>query len=106
MSACSPPDYEDFYRYDSGRWLWYEEEQLRKRYRRFNVAELKKVAAKCSEAETCVSMIKLAEGGSNKAFKLVVDNGSTIIARIPYPNAGPLFQSIASEMATMNFVGA
>ncbi|KAI4217513.1 MAG: hypothetical protein LQ351_000108 [Letrouitia transgressa] len=61
MSACSPPDYEDFYRYDSGRWLWYEEEQLRKRYRRFNVAELKKVAAKCSEAETCVSMIKLAE---------------------------------------------
>lgn len=106
MSVCSTPNHEDFYRYTSGRWLWDEEEQLRNRYKRFDVAELKRVAASCSEADTCVSMIKLAEVGFNKAFKLVMDNGSTMIARIPYPNATPLFQSIASEVATMNFVGA
>ncbi|OBT42111.1 hypothetical protein VE00_06510 [Pseudogymnoascus sp. WSF 3629] len=48
-------------------------------------------------------MIKLAEGGYNKVFRLVMDNGSVAIARIPCPNAGPAFKSTASEVATMDF---
>jgi len=33
-----------------------------------------------------------------------MDNGSVVIARIPCPNAGPLFKTTASEVATMDFV--
>jgi hypothetical protein len=105
MSACANNDYEDYYRYNSGRWLWDEDSQLRERYKRFNVIELKKIAAKSIGAQTCVTMNKLAEGGFNKVFRLVMDDGAVVIARIPNPNAGPPFKTTASEVATMDFVG-
>ena len=70
----------------------------------FNVAELQKIAAKSVGAESCVSITKLPEGGYNKVFRLVMDNGSAVIARIPNPNAGPAYKTTASEVATMDFV--
>lgn len=97
-------DHEDFFRYTSGRWLWAEEQQLRDRYKVFNVAELQKVAAQAIGSEKCVSMIKLAEGNYNKVFRLTMDDGKTVLARIPNPNAGPPFYTTASEVATMEFV--
>ncbi|KAI9663120.1 MAG: Phosphotransferase enzyme [Bathelium mastoideum] len=103
MSALPNPDYEDFYRYTSGRWLWDEDAQLSERYKRFNVPELKKIAVSSIGAQSCVSMIKLAEGGFNKVFRLVMDNDSIVIARIPNPNAGPPLKTTASEVATMDF---
>ncbi|KFY16810.1 hypothetical protein V492_01078 [Pseudogymnoascus sp. VKM F-4246] len=95
--------YEQFFRYTSGRWLWGEEGQLRERYRTFNVEELKRIAAESIGAKACTSMIKLAEGGYNKVFRLVMDNGAVAIARIPCPSAGPAFKTTASEVATMEF---
>lgn len=71
---------------------------------KFNVAELKRIAAESIGAKSCVSMIKLAEGGYNKVFKLVMDNGGVAIARIPLPYAGPASKTTASEVATMDFV--
>ncbi|KAK9235273.1 hypothetical protein V1525DRAFT_410510 [Lipomyces kononenkoae] len=59
----SASEYESFFRYTSGRWVWDEEQQLRDRYKFFNVTELQNVAAKVVGSESCVSMIKLAEGG-------------------------------------------
>lgn len=96
--------YEQFFRYTNGRWLWDEEDRLRERYTKFNVEELKRVAAESIGAKTCASMVKLAEGGYNKVFRLVMDNGSVAIARIPCPNSGPAFKTTASEVATMDFV--
>jgi hypothetical protein len=104
MSACHDCDTDEYYRYTSGRWLWDEDAQLCERYKRFNVAELKRTAAKAIGAATCVSMSKLAEGGFNKIFRLVMDDGTIVIARIPNPNAGPPFKTTASEVATMDFV--
>jgi hypothetical protein len=104
FSVSSDDDYGHFYRYDSGRWLWDEETRLQERYKRFNVSELKRIAAKSVGAHTCVSISKPAEGGSNKIFRLVMNDGSTVIARIPNPNAGPAFKTTASEVATMDFV--
>ena len=91
MAACSSSDrgYEDYYRYTSGRWLWDEDTQLQERYKRFIVPELKKVAAKSVGAQDCVSISKLAEGGFNKVFRLTMNDGTIVIARIPNPNAGP-----------------
>ncbi|KAF1831506.1 hypothetical protein BDW02DRAFT_48134 [Decorospora gaudefroyi] len=90
MSACPDPDYEDYYRYTSGRWLWDEETQLRERYKRFNVPELKKKSRRKLWARGLgVSISKLAEGWFNKVFRLAMDDGGVVIARIPNPNAGP-----------------
>ena len=70
----------------------------------FNVQELGRIAAESIGARSCVSISKLAEGGFNKIFKLTMDNGSAVIARIPYPNAELSFKTMASEAATMDFV--
>ena len=66
--------------------------------------ELQRIAAESVEAQSCISITKLAEGGYNKVFRLVMDNGSVAIARIPNPNAGPAHKTTASEVATMDFV--
>lgn len=104
MSTNSTSRYEHFFRYTSGRWLWDESSRLSERIRVFNVQELQRIAAKSIGAQTCVSMVKLAEGGYNKVFRLVMDNGSVAMARIPNPNAGPAYRTTASEVATMDFV--
>lgn len=104
ISTNSTSENEHFFRYTSGRWLWDEERQLRDRFRIFNVQELKRIAAESVGAKCCVSIDKLAEGGYNKVFRLVMDNGCVAIARIPNPNAGPVQRVIASEVATMDFV--
>lgn len=96
--------YENFFRYTSGRWLWNEEQQLRDRYRVFNPVALQSLAAESVGSKRCVSMQKLAEGGYSKVFRLLMDDGKTVIARIPNPNAGPRFYTAASEVATMEFV--
>lgn len=47
---------------------------------------------------------KLAEGGFNRIFLLTMNDGFEVIARIPYPIAGPRHYSTASEVATMDFL--
>ncbi|KAJ5506935.1 hypothetical protein N7453_005892 [Penicillium expansum] len=96
-------EHENLFHYTSGRWLLDEEEQLCDRYRAFNVTELQNLAAKAIEADGCVSITKLAEGGFNKVFRLLMNGGKTVLARIPNPNAGPSFYTTASEVATMEF---
>lgn len=95
---------EHLFRYTSGRWLWDEEQQLRDRYKAFNVSQLQTLAAQAIGSESCDSITKLAEGGFNKVFRLSMNDGKTILARIPNPNAGPAFYTTASEVATMEFV--
>ena len=90
--------------YTNGRWLWDERKQLRQRYKQFSIHELKSTAEKSVGARVCVSMIKLAEGGFNKVFRLTMDNGKVVIARILNPNAGHTFRTVASEVATIDFV--
>ncbi|RMY96794.1 hypothetical protein D0864_05048 [Hortaea werneckii] len=96
-------DNEDFYRFTSGRWLWNEEFRLQERYKKFNVPGLKSLAAKACGAQSCISMVKLAEGGFNKVFRLDMDDGKVVMARIPTPIVGPISRVLASEVATMDF---
>ncbi len=104
MFSSHHAEYEDFYRFTGGRWLWAEEERLRERYKEFNVPGLQRLAAQAVGAHSCKSIMKLAEGGFNKIFRLCMDNGSIVIAGIPNPNAGPVYEVTASEVATMEFV--
>ena len=104
MATTHHDESHDYFHYNSGRWLWGEEEQLRERYRAFNVNELQKVAVGIAGSEKCVSMSKIGEGNFNKVFRLQMDNGSVLMARIPHPNAGPPKHTTTSEVATMDFV--
>lgn len=78
--------------------------KLQDRFTPFNVLELQCIAAESIGANKCVAMTKLAEGSFNKIFHLKMDNGSTVIARIPHPIAGPKYYTTASEVATIDFV--
>lgn len=104
QSSSNQHDKDIFFRYTSGRWLWEEPARLQERYRKFNVPALQHIAARHAGANQCISMTKIAEGGFNKIFRLVMDNGAALIARIPHNNVGPLSKSVASEVATMDFV--
>jgi hypothetical protein len=89
--------------YTSGRWLWNEHEQLTSRYRRFDVPCLQKAACQAVGANKCVSFEKIGEGNYNKAYRLEMDDGQKVIAKVPHPNAGPRMLTTASEVATMDF---
>ena len=49
-------------------------------------------------------LLKCVEGQYNKAFIMTMDTGHECVARIPNPNAGPIFYLTASEVATRHFV--
>lgn len=86
--------------------LWDEEQQLQDRYKAFDVSQLQALAAQAVGSDGCVSISKLAEGGLNKVLCLPMNDGKTVLARIPNPNAGPPFYTTASEVATMGFVSS
>jgi len=89
--------------YTSGRWLWNEREQLKARYRRFDVPSLQQAACQAVGADKCISFEKIGEGNYNKARRLEMEGGQRVIAKLPHPNAGPRVLTTASEVATMEF---
>ena len=91
------------FNYTTGRWLWNEEQQLLDRCRQFNADQLRRVACGAVGATDCVSIEKIGEGGFNKVFRLLMQDGQRVIAKIPHPNAGPPRFTTASEVATMDF---
>ena len=108
LSVCKVQDCdaEQLYRYNSGRWLWNEREQFARRYVKFDLTGLLEVSAKAVGARQCVQIDKLPEGNFNKVFKLTMDNGKRLIAKIPIPNAGRPHYTSASEVASMDYVRA
>ncbi|KAL7777655.1 hypothetical protein CFE70_004322 [Pyrenophora teres f. teres 0-1] len=72
----------------------------------FNVDELKKAAASSvNKSKSDVKSIrKFAEGGFNRVFEIGIIDGTSVLARLPYPSTQPRRLAVASEVATMNFV--
>lgn len=83
-----------------------ERPRLQERYLRFNVPQLVRIAVlSCGRTEAdVVNLRKLAEGGFNRVFELTMRDGLQVIARLPYPSTIPKHYTIASEVATMDFV--
>ncbi|EME42803.1 hypothetical protein DOTSEDRAFT_72312 [Dothistroma septosporum NZE10] len=94
---------ETLFNHSSGRWLWNEEVQIRCRRQTFNIVELAQAAATAASSQSCVKLVKLAEGSFNKAFLLTMDDGQEIVAKLPNPNAGYEHFTTASEVATMDY---
>ncbi|KAL8707350.1 MAG: hypothetical protein Q9220_007610 [cf. Caloplaca sp. 1 TL-2023] len=80
--------------------------RLRERCIKFNVENLKRLAATVSgrTESDVVGFRKLAEGGFNRTFEITMQDGLQLIARLPYRSTVPKHYAVASEVATMDFV--
>jgi hypothetical protein len=103
MSSHPQVDMDPLFCYTSGRWLWNEREQLEVWYRRLDVPSLQQAACQAVSAKECISLEKIGEGNYNKAYRLEMEDGQKVIAKIPHPNAGPRELTTASEVATIEF---
>ncbi|EAS27510.1 uncharacterized protein CIMG_10115 [Coccidioides immitis RS] len=99
---------DDLFEYTSGRWIYNEPRRLAERHLVFNVDELKKAAATAvgRPVSEIRSIRKLAEGGFNRVFDISMKDGSSLLARLPYPSTMPRCLAVASEVATLAFVRA
>ena len=72
----------------------------------FNVSELKKAAAKALNrpASDVYAIEKIAEGGFNRILEVTMNDGSSILARLPYLSTLPRRLAVASEVATLDFL--
>ncbi|KAF9007160.1 kinase-like domain-containing protein, partial [Cyathus striatus] len=94
----------DIFKYASGRWFINEKHELQQRYLKFNIPALKKAAIDAVEGATSVvDFRKLVDGWSNKMLSLTMDNGKSVVARLPCRIVGPIEQTVKSEVATMEF---
>ncbi|KAK2863701.1 hypothetical protein FQN49_004075 [Arthroderma sp. PD_2] len=98
-------DNEEFFRFTRSRFLRDEAKELSRRYVKFDVQQLAKIAAEVAGPGTrrCVKVEKLADGLYNKALLLTMDDGIQVIGKVPNPNAGIPHFTTASEVATMDF---
>ncbi|RAH85894.1 hypothetical protein BO86DRAFT_329879 [Aspergillus japonicus CBS 114.51] len=100
-TECDP---ETLYTYSAQRWLWNETQQLRSRYRPFDLPALIRIAEQAAgNNAVCATIAKLPEGSFNKALLVTMRNGRELVIKIPNPNAGPAHYTTASEVATMRY---
>ncbi|KAL4794314.1 kinase-like domain-containing protein [Aspergillus venezuelensis] len=102
FSTTNEPN--DLFSYTSGRYVYNEGLRLSERRVEFNVQALKAIAAR-SVGRNHVSRIeKLAEGGFNRVFLLIMDDGFEVVAKIPYRLTVPRTLTTESEVATLDFL--
>ncbi len=93
----------DPYSYTTGRWLKDDQLQREARLVKFDFYGLcEKAILACPNAREIVKVQKK-EGSFNRIFILHMDNGSRIVARVPFRIAGPPRLGTHSEVATINF---
>ncbi|KKK25465.1 hypothetical protein AOCH_004383 [Aspergillus ochraceoroseus] len=92
--------------YTSGRWIYNEHIRLAERYLEFDLPALKTAIAAASGRSTSdiVSFVKLSEGGFNRVLQATFKDGECIIARLPYPSTAPEHYTVASEVATLDYL--
>lgn len=89
--------------YTTGRWLNRDKLQCEARYVKFDFAALCKKAVHTCSGATKVIRYEKKEGGFNRVFILYLDNGERVVARVPFPIAGPRRLVTNSEVATMTY---
>lgn len=95
---------EEFFSFTRGCFVADEADQMARRYIKFNMNELSRIAAESVGAQACIAVEKCPDGMYNKNFTLTMDDGQMVIAKVPNPNAGIAYFTTASEVATMDFV--
>ncbi|RDW79290.1 phosphotransferase family protein [Aspergillus mulundensis] len=104
LQTQASPD--ELFNYTSGRWIFNEHLRLAERHLKFDAHALHRVMATASNrsATDIVSFSKMAEGGFNRLFEATFNDGHRVIARLPYPATVPEHYTVASEVATLDYL--
>jgi hypothetical protein len=94
---------EELFNYTNGRFLTNEAEAFNRRYVRFDIDQLCAVAAAAGGSSSPIRAIDKMEGGFSKALLMQKEDGSEVVAKIPFPIAGPPKYTTASEVAVLEF---
>ncbi|KAF1962211.1 hypothetical protein CC80DRAFT_435048 [Byssothecium circinans] len=101
-----PINRDDLLNYTNGRFLIDEEKACRRRFVQFDVDQLCAVAASAGGHHSPVKAIEKMEGGFSKAMLLQKEDGSEVIAKIPFSITGPPKYTTASEVAVLKYLHA
>lgn len=93
----------DPYEYTSGRWLRADAAQRNGRRVKFNFPALCQKAINSAPGAREILECSKVEGNFNRAFIIQLDNGSRVVAKVPFPVAGPTRLVTNSEVATMAY---
>ncbi|KAF9568231.1 hypothetical protein CPC08DRAFT_757730 [Agrocybe pediades] len=99
------PDSELF-NYTVGRFLINNAYNLQQRSRVFDIPGLFSIIAKAMDCKTdqIIDFKKIKDGSLNRLFLVTLDTNTQLVVRIPYPLLVPKSYTIASEVATMDFL--
>lgn len=83
-----------------------EQLRLSERYLRFDVSALKNIIASSfgRAPSDIITFSKLSEGGFNRVFQTRFKDGRCVIARLPYPSTTLEHYTVASEVATLDYL--
>lgn len=93
----------DPYTYTSGRWLNQDKLERESRYIQFDFTALCKKAVELCPGAGRVIRYEKKEGGFNRSFVIIMDDGTKVVARLPTSIAGPQRLTTNSEVATMTY---
>ena len=96
----------DPFAYTTGRWLHHDAVQRKSRYLKFDFAVLCQKAVNLCPGANKVLRYEKKEGGFNRVFILHMDDGTRMVARLPFSVAGPRGLTTHSEVATMSYCEA
>ncbi|KAJ5246157.1 hypothetical protein N7468_001140, partial [Penicillium chermesinum] len=94
----------DPYLYTSGRWLRNDKRQRQLRQIDFNFDKLCQKIVDLSNGAKSIKDCEKKEGGFNRVFVFTMDDNSRVVARLPFPLAGPAKLATASEVATIQYL--
>ena len=113
---------DELFEYTSGRWMlvihchrieselradrfsYNEPLRKRERYLKFDISALCRAVASSERFTDVISLEKFAEGGFNRIFEATCRDGRQVLARLPYPSTVPKHYTVASEVATMEYL--
>ena len=94
---------DELFTYTNGRFLVNEAKACNRRFVRFNVDQLCSVAASVGGPLSPIQAIEKLEGGFSKALLMRKEDGQEVIAKLPFPIAGPTKYTTASEVAVLHY---
>ena len=102
-SRGKPINREELFNYTNGRFLANEAEACNRRYVQFDIDQLCAIAAAAGGSSSPIKAINKVEGGFSKALIMHKEDGSEVVAKIPFSIAGPSKYNTASEVAVLKF---
>jgi hypothetical protein len=94
---------DELFKYSGGHFLANENKARRRRYVNFDVDRLCAIAAALGGQHSPVCEIEKMEGGFSKALLLRREDGTEIVAKMPFAIAGPPKYTTASEVAVLQY---